>query len=134
VQLVVEQGVCSDSTWVTLCVEDLIGGSVSMPTAFTPLFGGGGTGAGSGGEIQGYDVRDNDIFAPVIRGSVLAYGFTVYNRWGEMIFNTSNPEIGWTGHYNGKLCKQDVYVWKVAAVFIDGSSVEYAGDVTLIRR
>lgn len=132
VQLVVEQGVCSDSTWVTLCVEDLIGGSVSMPTAFTPLFGGGGS--GSGGEIQGYDVRDNDIFAPVIRGSVLAYDFTVYNRWGEMIFHTSNPEIGWTGHYNGKICKQDVYVWKVAAVFIDGSSVEYAGDVTLIRR
>ena len=33
-----------------------------------------------------------------------------------------------------KLCKQGVYVWRVAAVFIDGTSVEQAGDVTLIRR
>lgn len=131
VQLVVEQGACSDSTWVTLCVEDIIGGSIEMPTGFTPLEGGGG---GGGGDISAYDVRDNDIFAPIIRGVVLAYNFTVYNRWGEMIFQTSDPEIGWTGHYNGKLCKQDVYVWKVSAVFQDGSSAEYASDVTLIRR
>jgi gliding motility-associated-like protein len=131
VQLSVDQGLCTDSTWLSLCVEDLIGGSVSMPTAFTPLAGGGST---SGGHIGQYDVRDNDLFAPVIRGDVLAYDFSVYNRWGEMIFHTSDPEIGWNGHYQGQLCKQDVYVWKVAAVFYDASSVEYAGDVTLIRR
>ena len=131
VQLRVDQGLCTDSTWLSLCVEDLIGGSVSMPTAFTPLAGGGST---SGGHIGQYDVRDNDLFAPVIRGDVLAYDFSVYNRWGEMIFHTSDPEIGWNGQYQGRLCKQDVYVWKVAAVFFDASSVEYAGDVTLIRR
>ena len=131
VNLTIENALCTDSTQRTACIIEFQGGNVGVPTAFTPTFGGDGTGA------QAYaddDLRDNDIFFPQLRGNPIAYSFTVYNRWGEQVFHTADPGVGWNGHFQGKLCKQDVYVWRVAAVFLDGTSVEQAGDVTLIRR
>ena len=131
ITLTIENALCTDSTSRVACVIEFQGGTVGVPSAFTPTFGGDGSGSQSFGDD---DFRDNDIFFPQIHGNPIAYSFTVYNRWGEQIFSTSNPSVGWNGHFQGNLCKQDVYVWRVAAVFFDGTSVEQAGDVTLIRR
>ena len=131
ITLTVENALCKDSTSRSTCVILFEGGTVGVPSAFTPTFGGDGSGSQAYGDD---DFRDNDVFFPQLRGNPIAYSFTVYNRWGEQIFSTSDPTIGWNGHFQGKLCKQDVYVWRVAAVFLDGTSVEQAGDVTLIRR
>ena len=57
----------------------------------------------------------------------------IFNRWGELIFESKDIKIGWDGYYRGKLCQQDVYVWKLFAKFEDGTIVEKAGDVTLLR-
>lgn len=131
VTLVVENALCVDSTARTACIIEFEGGSVGVPSAFTPTFGGDGSGSQAFGDD---DLRDNDVFFPQLRGNPIAYSFTIYNRWGEQIFHTADPNIGWNGYFQGNLCKQDVYVWRVAAVFLDGSSTEQAGDVTLIRR
>ena len=131
ISLTIENALCADSTMRSTCVIEFQGGTVGVPSAFTPTFGGDGTGSQAYGDD---DFRDNDVFFPQLQGTPIAYSFTVYNRWGEQIFSTSDPTIGWNGHFQGKLCKQDVYVWRVAAVFLDGTSVEQAGDVTLIRR
>ena len=131
ITLVIENALCADSTSRSACIIEFQGGSVGVPSAFTPTFGGDGSGAQAYGDD---DLRDNDVFFPQLRGTPVAYSFTIYNRWGEQIFSASDPNIGWNGHFQGKLCKQDVYVWRVAAVFLDGTSVEQAGDVTLIRR
>ena len=131
ITLTIQNALCSDSTSRVGCIIEFQGGSVGVPSAFTPTFGGDGSGAQNYGDD---DLRDNDVFFPQIDGTTIAYSFTIYNRWGEQIFSTSDPSVGWNGHFQGKLCKQDVYVWRVAAVFIDGTSVEQAGDVTLIRR
>ena len=131
ITLVIENTLCADSTERSTCVIEFQGGTVGVPSAFTPTFGGDGTGSQAYGDD---DFRDNDVFFPQLQGIPVAYSFTVYNRWGEQIFSTTDPNIGWNGHFQGKMCKQDVYVWRVAAVFLDGTSVEQAGDVTLIRR
>ena len=131
ITLTIQNALCTDSTSRTGCVIAFEGGSIGVPSAFSPTFGGDGNGAQAFGDD---DFRDNDIFFPQIDGNPIAYSFTVYNRWGEQIFSTTNPAVGWNGHFEGNLCKQDVYVWRVAAVFLDGASVEQAGDVTLIRR
>ena len=131
ITLTIQNALCIDSTSRTGCVIAFEGGSIGVPSAFSPTFGGDGNGAQAFGDD---DFRDNDIFFPQIDGNPIAYSFTVYNRWGEQIFSTTDPAVGWNGHFQGKLCKQDVYVWRVAAVFLDGTSVEQAGDVTLIRR
>jgi hypothetical protein len=131
ISLTIQNALCTDSTIRNGCIIEFQGGSVGVPSAFTPTFGGDGSGSQSYGDDN---LRDNNVFFPQLQGTPIAFSFTIYNRWGEQIFSTSEPGVGWNGYFQGKLCKQDVYVWRVAAVFLDGSAVEQAGDVTLIRR
>jgi gliding motility-associated-like protein len=99
---------------------------VQIPNAFTPNAG------GSPGTV--FDPRDksNDIFHPNIKG-VDKYTFSVYSRWGELLFETRNPAEGWDGYYKGKICTQDVYIWKITAIFIDGKTFSKTGDLLLMR-
>ena len=55
---------------------------MGVPTAFTPTFGGDGTGSQN---FSDDDLRDNDVFFPQLQGIPVAYSFTVYNRWVERI-------------------------------------------------
>jgi gliding motility-associated-like protein len=81
-----------------------------------------------------FDPNDtsNDIFHPNVKGAD-QYRFSVYSRWGELLFESRDPAQGWDGYYKGKLCTQDVYIWKISATFIDGKSINQTGDVLLLR-
>jgi len=57
----------------------------------------------------------------------------VFNRWGELLFETHDVRIGWDGYFKGQLCPQDVYVWKVKYRSLTGQGFEKMGDVTLYR-
>lgn len=111
---------CSDTTILKTGVRVVKGGQVLVPNAFSPSLGGPG---GSG---------QNDIFLPLMRG-VSNFHMMVFNRWGEMLFETSNPESGWDGYYKGKLCQQDVYVYKIIAKYENGETITKVGDINLIR-
>lgn len=100
--------------------------SFEIPNAFTP------SSAGSPGSTFDPKNMDNDVFHPNIKG-VEKYRFSVYSRWGELLFDTKEVTEGWDGYYKGKLCTQDVYVWKITATFIDGKTVNKTGDVMLLR-
>lgn len=52
----------------------------------------------------------NDNFLPST-GGLKTYKFTIYSRWGEKLFTTTNPEMGWDGRYLGKLVQSGVYVY-----------------------
>ena len=39
--------------------------------------------------------------------------YTIYNRWGEVLFESYNGTVGWDGTYKGRPCKQDVYIYKI---------------------
>jgi hypothetical protein len=116
---------CPSSITVENAVEAITGGFMRFPTAFTPSPGGAPDGT--------YDPMsyDNDIFHPQHQG-IVHYDLRVFNKWGEMIFVSSDPNIGWNGRVNGELARQDVYAWRASATFSDGHSVTKAGDVTLI--
>ena len=43
------------------------------------------------------------------------YRFMIFNRWGEVIFDTNIKENGWDGRLNGSIVQTDVYVWKIIA-------------------
>ena len=59
--------------------------------------------------------------------------FSVYNRWGEKVFESQNPNEGWDGNYKGQPCSPDVYVYHATVVFEDGTQTSMKGNVTLVR-
>lgn len=99
---------------------------IQFPNVFTPNPNGGNGGSYSQGDYS------NDVFFPYTAG-VVEYDLMIFNRWGELIFRSNDINLGWDGYFNGKLCQQDVYVWKAFVKFFDGRSYRKTGDVTLLR-
>jgi gliding motility-associated-like protein len=77
----------------------------------------------------------NDIFIPVISGYDRSnYQFQIFDRWGELIFETDDIDTGWDGVYKGTVVQQDVYVWKITAKKIKTQEIEnYIGHVNVLK-
>ena len=99
---------------------------LEVPNAFTP-----GTSGGNGGL---YDINSitNDVFFP-FTDYISEFRMMIFNRWGELLFESFDINRGWDGYYLGQLCQQDVYVWKIEVTYTDGSTETKVGDLTLIR-
>ena len=60
------------------------------------------------------------------------YEIWIYNRWGELIFYSDNIENGWDGSYEGRVCQNGVYAWRIQ--YFCGEAIQVKiGTVTLIR-
>jgi gliding motility-associated-like protein len=117
---------CPDTFSIAGAVTAIASGEMTFPNAFTP----GNSGPGDGlYDPVGYD---NNIFHPMSSG-VEDYHLQIFNRWGELLFETNDIHQGWDGYYRGQPAKQDVYVWKAYARFSSGDEKRLAGDVTLLR-
>ncbi len=74
----------------------------------------------------------NDVL--YVRGNnIQQIDLKVYNRWGEMVFETTDKTIGWDGTYKGKPCNTGVYVYMLSGTYTDGSGIKQNGNVSLIR-
>ncbi|HET6243595.1 MAG: PKD domain-containing protein [Bacteroidetes bacterium] len=113
---------CIDTT----SFEIIATGNILVPNAFTP------SSSGQSGGSYNPNSLDNSVFFPYSDG-IENFHMMIFNRWGELIFETFDLKIGWDGYYRGQLCKQDVYVWKIDARFNDNRVFSKAGDVTLLR-
>ena len=72
-------------------------------------------------------------FKPVFRfNSGKNYLFQIYSRWGNLIFETNNPDQGWDGKYNDEFVEMGVYVYRVVYQNSDASSAQKTGTVTVI--
>lgn len=109
---------CSFSGIVTIVTRDC-GQGVELPNVFTPN--------GDG---------DNDVFSPISLQGVDRLSFTVYNRWGQSVFTTARPALGWDGRTpSGSLVPEGVYFWVLEYGFASepGSTRTDHGTVTLLR-
>ncbi len=118
---------CSDKYTVNEAVIAEEGGEISFPNAFTP------NPTGPVSSEYTYGDNNNYVFYPAIQKGVEDYKMQIYTRWGQLIFESHDINIGWNGYYNGKMCAQGVYIWKVTCRFSTGDVKVYTGDVTLIR-
>jgi len=59
--------------------------------------------------------------------------FAVYDRWGILIFSTTDIKSGWDGTYNNREQPIGSYTWLVKALDYDGGNVTRSGIVTLLR-
>ncbi len=117
---------CPTTYTLEHAVEATVGGFMEFPTAFTPNTG------GSNGGYYDPNALDNDVFHPHHMG-IVDYELIIFNKWGELIFRSTDPYIGWDGYFQGRIVRQDVYAWKATATFSSGYRTTQAGDVTLIK-
>jgi len=75
----------------------------------------------------------NDKLNPLLAGIKELKNFRVYNRWGQLLYQSSDKNAGWNGTFNGKLQISETYVWVVEAIDQDGKAILKTGKTTLIR-
>ncbi|MBA3828124.1 MAG: gliding motility-associated C-terminal domain-containing protein [Taibaiella sp.] len=66
-------------------------------------------------------------------GDATLKSFTIYNRWGVKVFQSTDVNVGWDGTYNGQPQPLGVYIYMVEAVTYRGKPVYKQGNVTLLR-
>lgn len=87
---------CADDTCKTIPIYNEFG--IFVPNTFTP----------DADEL-------NNIFKPILSHpeEVSRYSLTIYNRWGELIFESKNVNFGWDGTYLNRIVQEGVYTWKI---------------------
>jgi gliding motility-associated-like protein len=116
--------ICYDTAQQEIAALD--GGFIKLPNAFTP------SANGSSGGVPGNGTF-NDVFLPITRG-VQEFAMQIFDRWGNLIFESKDKNIGWDGYdKNGRLMPAGVYVYKLVLRLSDGQRTTKLGDVTLIR-
>jgi gliding motility-associated-like protein len=98
-------------------------GFIKFPNAFRPRPDGGSSHQAS---------ETNILFRPVYR-DVDTYQIQIYNRWGQLIYESTDIDEGWNGLYKGQLAPQAVYVWRVSGTFVNGEEFRETGSVLLVR-
>lgn len=74
----------------------------------------------------------NDEFK-VIKTFITDFNMEIYNRWGQQVYETNNPEFGWDGKFNDSNCSIGVYVYHIKATLADKQTIERTGNITLLR-
>ncbi len=75
---------------------------------------------------------ENDVL--YVRGAAIkTIDLRIYNRWGQLIFQSTNMSVGWDGTYNGQPQPIEAYGFVLLVSFIDGSSKTLKGNITLLR-
>ena len=87
-----------------------------VPNAFTP---------GNGDGI-------NDLLMVYGEG-IKKMKFTIYDRWGELLFESDRQDYGWDGTFKGKLLNPGVYIYYVEAEYLDSKREIYQGSATLLK-
>lgn len=76
----------------------------------------------------------NDVFLPIrVFVDKTDYLFIIYNRWGQNLFETTNPDVGWDGKLKGSKVQNDAYVYYVSFKIRGNEQVVKAGTVMLLR-
>ncbi len=75
----------------------------------------------------------NDVFKPMISSRMEQYQFSIYNRYGQMIFNTNNTNKGWDGAVKGSGQNTGVFTWTCTYKFVNKALVSKKGTVLLIK-
>lgn len=110
--LISENG-CLDTVTYTIFIKDYM--TIYVPNAFTP----------------NRDVRNNVWYA--YGTLVKEIQILIFNRWGEKIFESNDLEKGWDGTYKGKMCQEDIYIYKITAKDYFDEVKKLSGHINLFR-
>ena len=106
---------CSNKDSVTVLLKGLSNFNFVIPNSFTPN-----------------NDNLNDCFSLKYWGKMDNFTLKIYNRWGELVFETNDNSVCWDGKYKGKQCEKGNYVYYVRGSSSCGS-VNKKGNLLLIR-
>ena len=75
----------------------------------------------------------NDRFGPIINCNVTSYHLMIFNRWGQMVFDTVDANDKWDGNFKGVPADVGDYFYSLTFAGPKGNTYSYKGDITLIR-
>lgn len=106
---------CTGSDTISVVLKNCMMG-LFIPTAFTP----------NGDEV-------NDIFRAKAYGKVISFKLEVYDRFGNLVYKTTDPKAGWDGTQKGITMPTGIFAWQCYCQFEGMEPVFKKGVVTLIR-
>ncbi len=110
---------CTDTSSITISVvEDL---SIFVPNSFTPN-----------------NDENNQQFLPILSAGFKSntYHLLIFNRWGELVFESREPNVGWDGYYGFSQipCQDGTYTWKISVVLSANQETRvFTGHVNILR-
>jgi gliding motility-associated-like protein len=116
IELIAINGICVDTTSIVLTIDEYF--IIYVPKSFTP----------DGDEF-------NNSFQPIISyNGAFDYELLIFDRWGEIVFESKNPNESWDGTYKKcKLVQDGVYVWKITITGNKKLNKELRGHVTVLK-
>jgi gliding motility-associated-like protein len=113
---IVDENGCSNEAEITLTVfSDCLPPYIYVPNAFTPN-------------------QDNLNDILTVRGNTIdEMYFAIYNRWGQLVFETRDPGEGWDGTFEGEDLSPDVYAYYLEVRCFNGATFANKGNISLIR-
>ncbi|MCP4121822.1 MAG: T9SS type B sorting domain-containing protein [Bacteroidetes bacterium] len=103
--------ITSDTAWVEVRQPETF-----IPTAFSP-----------NGD------NNNDVLMVLDKNVDELVFFRIYNRWGELLFETSDINEGWDGLFNAEKQEMDTYIYHILTILYTGQPFEISGEVLLLR-
>jgi gliding motility-associated-like protein len=77
--------------------------------------------------------NNNDAFRVFAGNDVKTFKISVYDRWGNKMFETTESGFGWDGNYKGKALNPGIYAYMLEIIYKDGKAELKSGNITLIR-
>jgi len=75
----------------------------------------------------------NDVLRPILINVKELKYFRIFNRWGELVYETNTNGIGWNGFYKGKPQVMDTYTWTAEGIGVSGAVIKRTGNSVLLR-
>ncbi len=112
-------GLCTYTNCITITVETpcIINKNYSAPNAFSP----------------NGDGNNDEFCIKGLSNCISSFEISIYNRWGEMIYSSTEADFCWDGKYQGVVLDPAVFVFYLKAIYIDNSELIKKGNITLLH-
>jgi gliding motility-associated-like protein len=91
---------------------------LTIPSAFSP---------------NNFGAETNNTFSILVDETVSYIDFFIYDRWGQLIFESDNLYFSWDGTYKGDNCMPGIYAYQIVVIYNDGLKKIKTGNITLFR-
>ena len=109
-----------DSTYFNCPISNIVveNDGVNIPSAFSP---------------NGVGNEKNNTFSIIVNEKVSFMDFFIYDKWGELIFESDKLYFSWDGTFKGQNCMSGIYAYQAIVIYDDGTKKIKTGNITLIR-